>query len=496
MEHPARLDVTGWRKQALLPVLIYSAMVMSVLSTLGSPMIPTIAQAQHVSLEAAQWVLTITLLIGAVATPITGRLADGPYRKMTILASLGFVLIGSMLAALAPHFALLMVGRAMQGFGLGLVPLAISVARDCLPVDKVRSGIAILSVSTAAGTGLGYPITGLIAEQFDYHAAFWFAGIISLIALVMVWLVVPSGSLRPAHALDLPGAALLSVALLALLLCISQGQKWGWGSGRIVGLALVTVVFGAIWILQALRAKHPLVDLRVMTNRTVLTADIVALMMGVSLYAMTSLLNRYVQAPAEAGYGFHAGLLATGLMLAPLSIGSLLSTRTSNFLTSRFGPNLVLPIGAAIVSLDMVYVALSRGNRWEIVVAMIVLGLGISTTFAAMPLLIIRSVPPSETGSATSMNTLLRSVGGSIGSAASIALLSTYTPVGATLPTDHGYTITFLAGAAVCGASAIVAILMLPRKPADGGQPAPAREPERPSLGTSATPEPRAALEA
>ncbi|HEU0163648.1 MAG TPA: MFS transporter [Thermomicrobiales bacterium] len=463
-----RLRIDGWRGKALLPVLIYSALVMSVLSTLGSPMIPTIARDQGVSLDAAQWILTVTLLIGAVSTPITGRLADGPYRKLTILGSLILVLIGSILAATSPNFAVLITGRALQGLGLGLVPLAISVARDCLPADKVRGGIAILSITTAAGAGLGYPITGLIAQEFDYRAGFWFAAIISVIAIALVATVVPTGSLRASHPLDLIGSVLLGTTLTALLLAISQGEVWGWGSATIVGLFIATIVLGAIWVWQALRTTHPLVDLRLMTNRSVLTADLVSLLMGVSLYAMSALINRYVQTPKGAGYGFHAGLIATGLMLAPLSIGSLLSTRTSRFLTGRFGPAQVLPIGSIIVGLDMLFIALERTSRWEIVVAMILLGLGIGTTFAAMPLLIIRAVPASETGSATSMNTVLRSVGGAIGSAASIALLTSYTPAGDVLPTDNGYTVTFVVGAVICLASAVVSVIMLPRTPVSG----------------------------
>lgn len=457
-----RALATGWRGTALLPVLIYSAMVMSVLSTLGSPMIPTIAREQGVSLEAAQWVLTITLLVGAVTTPITGRLADGPWRKQTILGSLLLVLIGSVLAALSPSFAVLMVGRAFQGLGLGLVPLAISVARDGLPAHKVREGIAILSVSTAIGTGLGYPITGVIAEDFSYRAAFWFAAIISVIALVLIALVVPSTRHRPAQPLDIVGATLLSIALAALLLGISQGRTLGWGSPIILGLFAVAIIVGGAWGVQALRTAHPLVNLRLMTNRSVLAADVVALMMGVSLYAMSSLVNRYVQAPREAGYGFHAGLIATGFMLAPLSLGSLLSTRTSTILTRRLGVRWVLPIGSLVVALDMIFVGVSRSAPWEIVVAMFILGLGISTTFAAMPLLIIRAVPPEETGSATSMNTVLRTIGGAVGSAASIALLSAYTPAGSHLPTDTGYSVTFIAGAIICAVAAAISIAMRP----------------------------------
>ncbi|MGB3329346.1 MAG: MFS transporter [Thermomicrobiales bacterium] len=464
-----RSRATGWRATALLPVLIYSAMVMSVLSTLGSPMIPTIAREKGVSLEAAQWVLTITLLVGAVTTPITGRLADGPWRKQTILGSLGLVFIGSVLAAAAPSFGVLMAGRALQGFGLGLVPLAISVARDGLSPDKVRGGIAILSVSTAIGTGLGYPITGLIAQNLDYTAAFWFAAVISVIAFALIALVVPSTRHQQRLPLDIVGAVLLSIALAALLLAISQGRTMGWASPQILGLFVVAVVAGVVWGMQALRTTYPLVNLRLMTNRSVLAADIVALMMGVSLYAMSSLVNRYVQAPKEAGYGFHAGLVATGLMLAPLSIGSLLSTRMSSWMTGKFGARWVLPIGSLIVALDMIFVGVSRSSQWEIVLAMAILGLGISTTFAAMPLLIIRAVPAAETGSATSMNTVLRSIGGAIGSAASIALLSAFTPAGSHLPSDMGYSVTFIAGAVICIGAAVVSLVMLPED-GDGGR--------------------------
>lgn len=457
-----RAMATGWRQPALLPVLIYSAMVMSVLSTLGSPMIPTIAREQGVSLEAAQWVLTITLLVGAVTTPITGRLADGPWRKQTILGSLGLVFIGSVLAAAAPSFAVLMAGRAFQGLGLGLVPLAISVARDGLRHDKVRGGVAILSVSTAIGTGLGYPITGLIAQNLDYRAAFWFAAIISVIAFALIALIVPSTRHRPKLPLDITGATLLSVTLAALLLAISQGRSLGWMSPAILVLFALSAVAGIAWGVQALRTAYPLVNLRLMTNRSVLAADIVALMMGVSLYAMSSLVNRYVQAPKEAGYGFHAGLVATGLMLAPLSLGSLLSTRTSTWLTGRLGARWVLPIGSVIVALDMIFIGVARSSQWEVVVAMAVLGLGISTTFAAMPLLIIRGVPSDETGSAMSMNTVLRTIGGAVGSAASIALLSAFTPAGSHIPGNAGYSVTFIAGAVISLAAAIVSVAMLP----------------------------------
>jgi predicted MFS family arabinose efflux permease len=443
--------------------------VMSVISTLGTPMVPTIAREQGVSLEAAQWVLTVTLLVGSVVTPVAGRLANGPRRKQVVLGTLGAVTFGSVLSASSSTFPIFISGRALQGAGMALVPLAIAVARDALPRDQVRTGIAILSITTAAGTGLGYPITGVMGALFDYHAGFWFAAAISLVALALIVRYVPAGSSHPSRPLDVSGALLLSAALVCILLAISQGRTWGWESRPIILLALAGIILTGLWIAQELRAAHPLVELRLALLPSVMMANVTAFLMGVGLFAVSSLINRFVQAPEEAGYGFHTGLIATGLVLMPLSLGSMASNWLSRVITSRFGSFAVLPIGSLIVAADGIFLAVSRSSLWEMVAATAILGLGISTTFAAIPALIVRTVPSHETGSAMGLNSVLRSVGGAIGSAASIALLSAYTPVSAHLPTNHGYTIAFLAGAIACMLAAVACVLLRPRSP----QPAP-----------------------
>jgi predicted MFS family arabinose efflux permease len=453
------------QRPLLLPVLIFVAMVMSVVGTLGTPLVPTIAIDQHVSLETAQWILTVTLLVGAIATPITGRLGDGPHRKWAIVLSLVSVLIGASLSAASVNFAMLIFGRALQGVGLGLVPLTISVARDYIPPAKRRSAIAILSITTAAGAGLGYPITGFIGEHYDYRVGFWLAAVLSLIGVGLVLRFIPHDPQRLSRPLDYPGAITLSAFLLALLLGLSQGNRWGWGTPLIDGLFVSSAIFLLLWIVIELRSDHPLVDLRLMANRPVLIADIVALLMGVGLYAMSSLVNRYVQAPVGAGYGFHAGLLMTGVMLMPLSIGSVASNRISAFFLKRMSIGNVIALGSLFVGLDMLFLAFSRSSRWEIFLSVAILGLGIGMTFATMPAMILGTIPPHETGSAMSMNSVLRTVGGAVGSAASITLLSTHTPSGSHLPTDSGYTVTFLAGAIICFGAAAVSIVFFPRRP-------------------------------
>ena len=195
---PTVVDPASWRGRALVPVLVYVGMLVAVVSSLGSPLVPTIAQDYGVSLGNAQWSLTLTLLVGAVISPVVGRLGDGPRRLQVLVGALGIVTAGSVLAALPGlGFAYLLIGRGMQGVGLALLPLAMSVARDHLDPDRSRSTLAVLSVTAVVGVGLGYPITGVIAEHLCFHAGFWLAAALGVEAMVLSALVVPPSHHRP-----------------------------------------------------------------------------------------------------------------------------------------------------------------------------------------------------------------------------------------------------------------------------------------------------------
>ncbi|MDI2131181.1 MFS transporter [Yinghuangia seranimata] len=460
----------GLRRRALLPVLMFTSVAVSVMTTLGAPLVPTIARAQGVSLDTAQWMLTATLLTGAVAAPVMGRMGDGPHRRAVVLGALGCVVAGGVLGAVAPGFGWLIAGRALQGAGLGIMPLTIAVARDHLEPERARSGIAVLSVTTSVGAGLGYPVTGFIAREWDYRAAFWFGAVVGATALLLVVFVVPPGSPARRRPLDLPGALLLAGALTCLLLTVSQGGRWGWDSGMVAGLSAAAVALAAAWVWQALRTPHPLVELRLLANRELLTADVAAVLIGIGLYMTMSLINLYSQIPAGNGYGFHLSVVGAGLVLMPLSFGSLGANRVASLVAARFGMRPVLPFGALVVAGDMVFLALVRDHLWQLVVGAVLLGVGVGTTFAAMPALIVRAVPPTETGSATSLNAVLRSVGGAIGSALIAALLGAYTARAGDPASDRGYTVAFLVGAAACVLGAVAAVA-IPARDAKSAEP-------------------------
>ncbi|MCW2545897.1 MAG: transporter, partial [Mycobacterium sp.] len=257
-QHAASKPPSG-RDRAMVPTLILVGLVVAVMSSVGAPLIPSISKASNVSLSTGEWLLTITLLTGALATPIMGRLADGPYPRRVIVGALSVVLVGSVLAAVSSEFSLLILARGLQGLGLGLLPVTMAVARRHLSTQRAGRTIATLSVTAAVGVGLGYPITGVLAEVSSYHAAFWFSGAVVAIALVLALLVLPAKSDTPSRHFDVVGAALLCLGLALFIVVVSEGEEWGWSSLRVIGLVVAAVGLLGVWAGYELRIHQPLV---------------------------------------------------------------------------------------------------------------------------------------------------------------------------------------------------------------------------------------------
>jgi MFS family permease len=477
----------GAAHRFLVPGLVFMGMVVAIISSLGAPLIPTVAADYHVSLSEAQWMLTVVFLVSAVATPLMGRLGDGPRRRATILAGLTVVVAGGILAALPLGFGGLLAGRACQGVGLGLTPLAITVARDALPAQRSRPAIALLSITTVAGVGLGYPITALIAQYGGLRTAFWFGAGVAATSLAVAAVIVPSSANRLASRLDLPGAAMLGAGLAGLLLALSEGQDWGWGSPLLVMVAAGSLAVLAGWALVEVRHSHPLVELRLLRRAVVLTADATGVLGGVGMYLMLSVVTRLVQTPVSSGYGLGGSVAVAGLMLTPFSAGSMAASSVTRVLLRRLPAGHVLPLGAAVVLAGSVMLAFAHGSLWEIAVLMAVAGFGVGAVFGVMPGLIVGSVPAGETGSALSFNQVLRYIGYSIGSVLSAVVLQAATAPGHALPAASGYTTSGLVACGVWAATAATAMLvprMLPEWAAE-----PAREMEEIEIAEEMEPE-------
>jgi MFS family permease len=454
------------RERARLPVLMFASLIAAVNGTLGAPLVPVIARSEHVSPETAQWTLTVTLIVGAVCTPVFGRLGDGRHPRRWLLVAMGLVAAGAALSAVAPNFEILLAGRALQGIAYGILPVCLSLLREVTPPEQLRPRVAALALTGATGLGLGYPLTATIAQVFGERAAFVFAVAFIILAALAVWLVLPSGGAvghRPR--LDLPGAVLLGACLATLLLAVSQGVSWGWTSVAVIGLLIASGALGWAWIARERRVPAPLVELRLLAHPAVLLANSSALLLGFAMFMGFSVITRLAQTPASTGYGLGVSLAVSGLLLSPMSIGSQASNRVSRLIARRFGMTAVLPLGAALAALPSLLLAFHHAHVWQLAVAMLLFGCGVGSTFVAMPALIVDGVPAHETGSATGFNSVLRMVGGAAGSAFSAVILGAYTSTGETYPRDAGYTIAFAVSAAAC-LTVLVGLLVMRQRTA------------------------------
>lgn len=446
--------------RTVLLVLIGVAALVSMVSSLGAPLIPAIASDNHVSLSTAQWLLTAALLTGALVTPVMGRLADGPSKRTVIMLSLGTVMAGCVLSALSTSFGVMVLGRALQGVGLGLLPVVMAIARNLFTPERATRAIATLSVTAAVGAGLGYPLTGLIADLFSFRAAFWFGAIVVGAVLAAAVLVLPVEFKAPSRRFDLWGAVTLGLAVIGVTVVLSEGEVWGYASSRTLAVLVAALAMGALFAGYELRRTDPLIDVRQVRNKMVLTADVAGFLMAVAMYLFLPIIVEFVQVPASEGYGFGVSIVVSGLVFVPLSITSFLSSRFLPFSERTLGVRAMIPIGCLIFASATTLFALFHTQLWEAFFVSGLTGIGIGLTFAAMPGFIVRSVPRGETGSAMGFYQVLRSVGLSVGSALAAAVLAGFTHGGATFPSVRGFTATLLLASGISVLTAVVTFFL------------------------------------
>ncbi|GAA3646694.1 MFS transporter [Nocardioides ginsengisoli] len=414
----------------LFATLAAITVVTAIVSSLGAPLVPSISARYDVPLSTAQWVLTSPFIMAAAVTPVLGRWGSGRLRRPVLLAGLGVVLAGVVLAAIPISIGTLIAGRTLQGVGLALTPLTLAVARDVWTADRLTSRLSLLSIATVSGAGLGYPITGLIAEHWGISGAYLFGSAMVALTLLLASRFLPRQAHGDPQRVDLPSVVLISTGMVATLLAVSQGELWGWTSLAVLGPAAGGVLLLAGWVVRTRRLSRgggqPLVDLRLAVRAGVLGPNIVSFAIAIGMYGLLTLVVLLVRGDGTAGWGLGLGATEAGLVLVPYSLLSVTGSRLALRLARRRGPHLLLPLGSTVFASAMALLAFRHGSFAEALLAMAIGGLGSGFTFSSLPSLIVPHVPQAETGSALAFNQLLRYLGFSVGSAVTVALLEVY----------------------------------------------------------------------
>ena len=393
--------------------------------------------------------MTVTLLTSVVATPILARLADMHGKRRMIVVSLLVLLAGSLLGAASDSLVVLIVARALQGFAPALIPIGISTMRDELPPEKIGGAVALMSATLGIGGAVGLPLSGVIYEAFGWQAVFWGSVAMSVVMLALVLAVVPESGVQTPGRFDWLGAVLMSIALTALLLGISKGGVWGWTSQWTLLSFVVAVLVFALWAPWELRTGQPLVDLRTSGRRPVLLTNIASLLAGFALFANLLVTSLQLQVPVASGVGFGLGVTEAGLAMLPGGVLMVLMAPVSALITRRFGARSTLVAGLSITGFGYVVRVLLDGSLVQLMFGVCIVSIGIAMSFAAMPVLIMQSVPISETAAANGLNTVVRSIGTSTCSATVAAVLAAGTVVGGAFPSEAAlHSMSWLAAAA------------------------------------------------
>ncbi|MFI2221857.1 MFS transporter [Rhodococcus sp. NPDC019627] len=445
----------------------------SLMQTIVMPLLPEFPRLLHTTPGGAVWLVTVNLIAGAVCAPVLGRLGDMYGKRRLLLIALAVMATGSALGALFNTFAAVLIARALQGAAVGAVPLGISIMRDELPPRRVAGGIALMSSTLGAGGAIGLPLTGVVAEHLSWHWLFGGAAVIGVLGMGAIWTVVPESPVRSGGKFDLLGALGLTAALVCLLLAIIQGNGWGWGSRPVLGLFAGAAALFLVWgsyelrLTSARRAagvRQPLVDLRVSARRPILLTNIASILVGFAMFTSFMVSAQIFQAPLETGYGYGMSLTLSGLALLPAGLMMVAFSPVTAYLSHSCGPRRTFLIGTTILMATNLVRAVTPPHLVVVIVAATVTSVGAAFAYGAIPAMIMRAVPTTETAAANSLNTLARSLGTSTCSAvvAALTTASVMHIAGVEYPTAAAYAAVF-GIAAAAGLLAVGIGMFIPR---------------------------------
>ena len=465
-------DPTRRHYNVTLAVLTFAGIAFALQQTMILPALPTLQHELGTTTTWATWLLTGFLLSASVATPVLGKLGDQYGKERLLVISLGVFFLGSIGATFAWDISSLIACRILQGAGGAVFPLSFSIIKDEFPREKVSVAVGVVSAVFGVGGGLGLVLSGLIVDHLSWRWIFGLGAIGVGIAVVLVHLLVPESPIKTRSRVDVPGAALLSFGLVAMLVALSEGERWGWLSGPVLGLFALAAGSLVAWVRVELRVPEPMVDMRMMANRPVLYANLTGLITGLAMFGTFAVIPQLVQLPnglppALAGladYGFGASATVTGLYLLPGAVAGFFTGPLSGVLARRVGPHVPMAIGVGLAALGFGMLVPWHDTSLQLLLGLGIAGAGIPMSFAAMANVIVQSVRPSETGVATGMNTVMRTVGGVIGAQVVAAILAADTIGATSIPAESAFTTAF-AIAAVGSAIAVgVALLGAPRR--------------------------------
>jgi EmrB/QacA subfamily drug resistance transporter len=448
-----------------LLILSIAALAFALAQTTLIPALGVLKDELHTDSSGVAWTLTGYLLAAAVFTPLFGRLGDMFGKRRLLVISLGFFAAGSIVAAIGTSLGVVVAGRVLQGVGGGIFPLCFGIIRDEFPRERVGQSIGLISATLGIGGGLGLIIGGLLVDHASYHDIFWLSAAMAALAAVAVQVWIHESPVRTPGKVDVRGAAVLGVGLVLPMVGIARANDWGWGSPKVLLLIVAGLAILAFWVTLQRRTAEPMADITTLRRPPVLMTNVATILVGFGMFGAYILIPQLAEAPKSTGYGFGLSATAAGVLMLPSALAMLFVGPVSGILGARMGNKVPLALGGLVTSVGLILMGIWHGSEWEILVFNTIASVGIGLAYAAMPNLIVDAVPLHQTGQATGFNAVVRSVGSSLGSQVTAAILAGSVLASTHLPSDSGFADAFYISGAIALVAAIAAFLI----PTDGG---------------------------
>jgi MFS family permease len=427
---PRRPEVFD-RAYATKIMIILAGLVTTVMYIEGmlTPSLPTIARDFSVAPSQVSLVLSVYLVTGVALSPVFGKLGDIYGKKHVLTAVLVAYTVAVSVTGFSPNFEFMVVARAVQGIGLTLFPLAMSLVREEFPREMVPRAQGTLSALFGAGFAISLPLGSFVSNDYGwrttYHSAIPF---VVAITIACFFLLRESPYRRPETRIDVAGASLLGAALALLVLGLSEGPSWGWSSTPVLAMMLVgaALLLPLVVIERRLfaRGREVILDLRLLKIRNVMVANIVVLISGLGMFLAMLALTYQLQNPLRAG-GYDLSIVQTGLCLLPFAVGMLIFAPIASVFVVRFGTKPLTVIGSLVGAVGF-FLATLVTTLPALLLVMLVVGAGLAIMNASVINLLVLTVEPRDMGLGTSMNAVFRNMGSAIGAPIAGSLMATY----------------------------------------------------------------------
>ena len=443
-----KIPASAWKTLAILSCV--ATMVMYA-ETMLIPAIPDLIKYFDVSYSMSSWILTAYLISGAVMTPIAGKLSDHYGKKKILLIIMVIYVVGVSTAGLATNIVFMLIARAIQGIGLSMFPIAFGIVRDQFPREKISIGQGVITSMFASGAVMGLLFGGTIIQDYGWRTTFFtiIPIAIALLAVIRRFIKVDEES-RPQQEegrsiqkigighktgtnisskssgsqIDIKGAITLAVAVTSFLLVLtymetgssgSTNGNYSYFSVQVVSFILTGIISFILFIMTERRAKYPLVDLKLMLNKAILPANLIIMIVGLSMFMVFQTIPILVRDPQPLGFGEDA--IKTGDVQLPFAVVLLVFGASSGFIISKLGSLKPIIAGSVVTAISFFGLLTFHSSELLISVNLAILSIGLSLTSVGAMNVIILTTPKQFTGISLGTTMLMRIIGSSVGPA-------------------------------------------------------------------------------